>query len=326
MTNEEKGVEVKEKTAEEIEAEKEAEEEKQLRLESFKKAGEIHKQIVEFIKPQVKVGAKYLDICEAAEDKIHELGGEIGFPLNISVNEIACHYTSSSTDESVIEKEDVVKIDIGVAVEGYVADGAFTVSFNTDEKTANLVTAVETAVMKGLSEIKAGVKINSIGKVTSEIIKKFGYTPIKDLAGHMIEKWSVHAGKDIPNIEMPLKASEVFEVDEVYALECFASTGVGNIHQSINCEIYGLNPHIRARPRTSVSRKVIGWLNANKKTLPFSTRELLKEFKTGKFAIRQLLTLGKLVEHNVLKEKDGIYVAQYEHTFMVTEDGINQLT
>ena len=100
---------------------------------------------------------KLLDICELSESKLIELGGEIGFPTNICINEIAAHYSSPPNDESVIKEGDVVKIDIGVSVEGYVADGAFTVSFNQDSTTANLVTAVETAVMKGLSIIKPGV-------------------------------------------------------------------------------------------------------------------------------------------------------------------------
>src|SRR6056297_3040112 len=145
----------------------EEEEERKHRLESFRKAGEIHKKVVEFIKPKIKVGTKYLDICEKIEDKIFELGGEIGFPPNISVNDIACHYTSPPDDESVIKDGDVVKIDVGVAVDGFVADGAFTVSFNDDSKTENLIVAVETAVLKGLNEIQPGVKINKIGKITS---------------------------------------------------------------------------------------------------------------------------------------------------------------
>ena len=73
-------------------------------------------------------------------------------------------------------------------------------------------------------------------------------------------------------------------------------------------------------------KKVMGWIGKQKKTLPFSDRELIKEFRTGQFAIRELITSGKLAKHHVLKEENGMYVAQFEHTFIVTADGIEQFT
>ncbi|WP_371803738.1 type II methionyl aminopeptidase [Candidatus Lokiarchaeum ossiferum] len=315
----------KELTEEEKLAKEEEEKEQKLRLESFRKAGEIHKQVVEYIKPLVIVGAKYLDICEKTEAKIIELGGEIGFPTNVCVNEVAAHYSSPPDDESIIKDEDIVKIDIGVSVEGYVADGAFTVSFNSDPNTQNLILAVQTAVLKGMSLIKPGVKANEIGKATSKIIKGFGYNPIKELSGHSLEKFQVHGFKEIPNVALP--TGDVFEEGEVFALECFASTGAGNIHRGSNCYIYEYDLKSDRVPlRGKITRKVVGWIAHNKKTLPFSMRELLKEFRTGKFAIRELTTVGKIGQHMVLKEEKGTYVAQWEHTFLVTEDGIEQLT
>ncbi len=315
----------KELSEEEIQQKEEAEKEKALRLESFKKAGQIHKQVVEFIKPLVKIGATYLDICEKVEGKIIELGGEIGFPTNICVNEVAAHYSSPPNDESVIIDGDIVKVDIGVSVEGYVADGAFTVSFNNDPKTQNLITAVQTAVLKGMSIIKPGVKTNEIGKITSKIIKGFGYNPIKDLSGHSIEKWQVHGFKEIPNVAVP--SGEEIEEGDVFALECFASTGAGNIHRGSNCYIFEYDLKSDRVPlRNKITRQVVGWIAKTKKTLPFSMRELVKEFRTGKFAIRELTTVGKIGQHFVLKEEKNQYVAQWEHTFIVTKDGIDQLT
>ncbi|MHA1920440.1 MAG: type II methionyl aminopeptidase [Promethearchaeota archaeon] len=313
--------EEKELTEEEKKQKEEEEKEKKLRLESFKKAGEIHKKIVEYIKPEIKIGTKYLDICEKTESKIIELGGEIGFPTNVCINEVAAHYSSPPDDESIIKEGDIVKIDIGVSVEGYIADGAFTVSFNKDPVSENLITAVETAVFKGLSVIKPGVKTVEVGKVTSKIIKGFGYRPIKDLHGHSLEKWQVHGFKEIPNVAV--SSGDVFEEGDVFALECFASTGLGNIHRGVNCNIfeYDLNTE-RVPIRMKISRRVLGWIANTKKTLPFSTRELLKEFRTGKMALKELTNTGKLVKHFELREEKGTYVSQFEKTFIVTEDGI----
>lgn len=310
----------KELTEKEKEQKEEEEKEKVLRLESFKKAGVIHKQVVKFIKPKIKIGAKLLDICEGTEKKLIELGGEIGFPTNICINEVAAHYTSPPNDELVISEGDIVKIDIGVSVEGYVADGAFTVSFNKDPTTENLITAVETAVLKGLSIIKPGVNTVEVGKVTAKIIRGFGYNPIKDLHGHSLEKWQLHGFKGIPNVG--IATGDVFEEGDVFALEVFASTGLGNIHNGTICNIYEYDLNTERVPiRGKITRRVIGWITKNKKTLPFSTRELLKEFKTGKFALNELTTVGKLHKHYEIREQKGTYVSQYEKTFIVTEKG-----
>lgn len=313
------------KVEEEKKKKEEEEKEKQHRLESFRKAGEIFRKVVEYIKPKVVIGTKILDICEDCEKKIKELGGEIGFPANLSINDVAAHYSAPKDDDKVIEKGDVVKVDLGVAIDGFLVDGAFTVSFNEEEQAKNLVLAVETAVMKGLSMIKPGVKTNEIGEATYKVIKGFGYNVIKDLNGHLIEQWEVHGHKEIPNI--PKAVGEPFEEGEVYALECFATTGKGTIHATQLSYIFSIDPSSQHIPlRNKITRKVYNWVIQNKKTLPFSQRELLKEFPLAQFALRELTQANKLIEHRVLKEEKGTYVAQSEHTFMVTANGIERLT
>jgi methionyl aminopeptidase len=322
---EEKKEEKKELTEEEKKAIEEEEKEKQLRLDSFKKAGEVYRQVVAFIKPQVVVGAKLLDLCEKIEGKIVELGCDIGFPANLGINNVAAHYSPARDDTTVIAEGDIVKVDLGVAKEGYCVDGAFTVSFNKTDATKNMILAVETAVKKGLSMIKPGVMTNAVGEATYKIITGFGLNVIKDLAGHLIEQWNLHGGHEIPNFPSP--SGEKFEEGQVWALECFASTGSGKIHATTNTQIYSYNINTDRIPiRSKVTRHVMGWIGEHKKTLPFSSRELFKEFKTGQFALMELTRNKKLVEHSVLKEEKDTFVAQAEETFMITKDGIEKLT
>ena len=256
------------------------------------------------------------------------MGGDIGFPTDVCVNNVAAHYTSPINDESVIVDGDLVKIDIGVAIEGYVADGAFTVLFNKEEANQNLILAVETAVLKGMSLIKPGVKTDVVAAATSKIIRGFGYRPIKDLTGHNLEKYHVHGGSSIPNTPIPKGTGDEFEEGDVYALECFASTGAGNIHASSRCFIYSYDITADRVPlRGKLVKRVIGWIGKNKQTLPWSSRELLNEFKGAQFAIKQLVKARKLIEHKVLIESNKeAMVAQFEHTFLITKDGIEQLT
>jgi methionyl aminopeptidase len=318
--------EKKELTEEEKQQKEEEENEKEHALESYRKAGEIYRQVVDFITPQIVVGSKVLDLCLSIEGKTTELGGDVGFPANIGINNVAAHYSSPRDDETVIIDGDIVKIDLGVAVDGYVVDAAFTISFNQLEITQNLITAVDTAVLKGLSMIKPGVKTNEVGEATYKVIHGFNYNVIKDLCGHMIDRWTIHGGYEIPNVPTPTGVK--FEEGQVWALECFATTGAGKIHASENCYIYSLNTSTERVPlRGKVSRHALGWIVEHKQTLPFSSRELLKEFQAGQFALRELVQYKKLIEHNVLKENEKeAYIAQSEHTFMVTSDGIERFT
>ena len=123
------------------EAEIEAEE-KKIKLESLNKAGKIAQEVKKYIKPKIQVGTKVLNLIENTEKKIVELGGGWAFPVNVSINNIAAHYTSPIKDDDLTIKEgDLVKIDLGVHIDGYIVDTAFTVSFNDDKSLENIIQA-----------------------------------------------------------------------------------------------------------------------------------------------------------------------------------------
>ena len=134
----------KEKSKDELEKE---EEEKKLKLESLEKAGKIAQNVKNFIKPKVQVGIKVSDLVNEAESKIFELGGACAFPVNVSINNIAAHYTSPIKEDNLtINDHDLVKVDLGVHIEGYIVDTAFSVNFNDDTTLENIIQATEVAV------------------------------------------------------------------------------------------------------------------------------------------------------------------------------------
>ncbi|MHA1731054.1 MAG: type II methionyl aminopeptidase [Promethearchaeota archaeon] len=301
------------------------EDEKEKRIAAYRKAGEIHKQVKEFIRPQVVVGARLIDLCEKIEDKIVELGGGIGFPANISINHHAAHYTSPPKDERVIEEGDVVKVDIGVHVDGYLADSAFTVNLSTIEESKNLGVAAEEAVKNAIAAMKPGAMTNEIGKIIEDTVKKYGYRPIKELSGHLVDQWVVHAEKRLPNLGSP--HGEPIEEGEVWAVEVFASTGEGSIHESPNGYIYSINPLAGRVPlRSKAAKKILGIVGNEFKTLPFSLRWITKKVKTARFGILELVRSGKLEEYKVLSEDKGYFVGQHEETVLITADGCEQLS
>ncbi len=316
-TNTEKG---KEKLEEE-------QEEKQHKIESLKKAGNIAKEVKNFIKPKIKVGTKALEIINATESKILELGGAMAFPVNLSINHIAAHYTSPLRDDGlIIEENDLVKIDIGVHIDGYIVDTAFSVNFNEDESLQNIIQATEVAVDAAKMMAKPKVNTREIGKKIESIIKGFKYNPIKELGGHQTERWIVHGKKALP--ELGNQKGDVMEEGDVFAVEIFASTGEGSVHLTNNSFIYELNPYSGRVPlRRKTSKQILGHINKNYKTLPFAERWLAKEFRMGvAFGLQELVQKNKLKSHYVLAENKGVFVAQSEETILITDDGFEQLT
>lgn len=314
----------KEKTKEELE--KEAEENR-IKIESLRKAGTIAKEVKTYIKPKIKIGAKVYDLIEATESKIIELGGGWGFPTNISINNIAAHYTSPIKDDNLtIQDGDIVKIDLGVHVEGYIVDTAFSISFSDDKSLENIVQATEVAVEAAKMMVKPKINTREIGKKIESIVKGFKYNPIKELGGHQIERWTVHGKKQLP--ELGSQGGDIMEEGEVYAVEIFASTGEGSIHNTRSSYIYELNPYAGRVPlRRKASKQLLGYINKNYKSLPFAERWLAKDFRMGvTFGLQELAQQGKIKVHYVLAEQKGVFVAQSEDTILITEDGYEQLT
>ncbi|MFX1410179.1 MAG: type II methionyl aminopeptidase [Promethearchaeota archaeon] len=315
----------KEKTQAELEKE---EEEKKIRIESLRKAGKIAQDVKKFIKPKIKVGTKAFDIISLVEGKIEELDGKCAFPVNLSINNIAAHYTSPLKDDGLIINEgDLVKLDLGVHIEGYIVDTAFSVNFNEDQSLENIIQATEVALDAAKMMAKPKINTKEMGKKIESIVKGFKFNPIKELGGHQIERWIVHGEKQLP--ELGTQGGDIMEDGEVFSIEIFASTGEGTVHTTRNAFIYELNPYAGRVPlRRKTSKQLLGYINKNYKTLPFAERWLAKEFRMGiAFGLQELVQQGKLQAHYVLAEKKGVFVAQSEETILISEEnGYEQLT
>lgn len=303
------------------------EHEEKLKIDSLKKAGEISKGVKKFVKPLIKVGAKALDIIETTEGKIKELGGACAFPVNLSINNVAAHYTSPIKDDGLtINDGDVVKIDMGIHIEGYIVDTAFSINFNNEKSLENIIQATEVALNAAKMMAKPNVNTKELGKKIESIIKGFKYNPIKELGGHQIERWTVHGKKRFP--ELGNQGGDTMEEGDVFAIEIFASTGEGSVHATNNAYIYEINPYSGRVPlRRKSSKQLLAFINKNYKTLPFAERWLAKEFRMGvAFGLQELAQQNKLKIHYVLAERKDVFIAQAEETILITKDGFEQLT
>lgn len=279
------------------------------------KAGKITSEVREYAKTLIKPGNKILDVAEKIEGKIKELGGEIGFPVNISMNSTAAHYTPIPRDDIVFDKE-IVKVDIGVQVNGAIGDSAFTVDLSGEY--GGLVEASEKALENATSILKEGVTLGEIGRVIHETINSYGYTPIKNLSGHGLDYYRVHCPPQIPNYntgdQTQLKRGMYF------AIEPFATAGSGVVKESGDAMIFS---QIEKKPvRDMTARKFLKDLN-ELKGLPFATRHFATKYGEGRLrlALRQLKLAGNVKDYPPLVEENNGLVSQAEHSFYIDEKG-----
>lgn len=282
-------------------------------LKKYKKAFEISDEVLKYAREMATENAKVLSIAESIESKIKGLGGSIAFPVNISINNIAAHYTPDINDELVLKNEDLVKIDVGVHVDGYIADRAFTVFIG--EKTHPLIETSEKAVAEAVKMLKPGVKVFEISDVIADVIDEFGYNPIQNLCGHGLDHYIQHASPTIPNGRNNIK--EEIESGQAIAMEVFTTDGTGSVKESSPTLIYR---YLQDKAiRMPEARKILEIAKNEYEGLPFAKRWLAKTaggFKLD-FALRQLVENGALEGYPVLKEEGDGLVAQYETTVIV---------
>lgn len=281
------------------------------KYEKHREAGEILAQVREETAERVEVGTGYLELSEWVEDRIRELGGEPGFPLNISVDNEAAHGAAGVDDEREIGEE-MVKLDIGVHVDGWLADTAETVDFSGH---ADLLEAPAEALDAALELVEPGVETGEIGAQIEEVIDGHGYNPVVNLTGHGLGRWEQHTPPNIPN--RAVSQSATLEVGDVVAIEPFATDGGGKVGEGSEEEIFALDREGSVRNRDA--REALDQITEEFRTLPFATRWL--DVERPEMALRRLERQGIVHGYPVLKEDAGTFVSQKEHTVIVTEDG-----
>jgi methionyl aminopeptidase len=290
-------------------------------LKAYREAGKIAVKTREWSKSLIGEGAKLLDIAEKIEKKITDLGAWMAFPVNICINDVTAHYTPKFKDETVVGKNDVVTIDLGAHVDGYIADTAYTVDLSG--KYERMLKANEEALEKAISLVKPGVSVSRIGKAVHKTLTDSGFRPIENLSGHEVKQYDLHAGLSIPNIEVPYDWK--IEDGMVLAIEPFATDGYGRVIESKRAEIFSL---LEVKPTRMREARILLREVEKRQKLPFAERWYAKKINPIRLSLvlRNLVADGILKAHPILHEKEKGIVSQFEHTLIVTGDGCEVTT
>ena len=293
-------------------------------FQKHKRAGKIASEVREEMRRTVREGMLIIDVCEKVESLIRRKGGKPAFPCNVSVNEIAAHYTSPPKDRRTIPEDSLVKIDIGVHVDGYIADTAVTICFNP--KYEDLVHTAEEALEKAVESLRSGLFTAKFGSMVEGVVKARGFKVVSNLTGHKIGRYLIHAGKSLPNV-FHISASRV-KSGEVYGVEPFVTLAdaAGKVENGPETYIFRFLKHKSLR--NPYAKRMLNYIQKNFRSLPFTERWLQDCIPHSQYkaAFSELLSSKSLMAYPVFVEASRKPVAQAEHTVLIVEDGCLVLT
>ena len=295
-----------------------------MQIEDYIKAGKIAGEVRENVRKKDWIGSTLAEICEYVESEIIKRGAKCAFPVNTSLNEVAAHYTAEPNDPKTVSDSDLVKIDLGAQINGYIADTAVTVNY--DPQYDSLVQAAENALQAAMSMIKVGVKSKDVGRKIQNTIMDMGLKPIANLSGHSLDQYTIHAGKTVPN--MWTIGSFSFSENEAFACEPFVTTknALGFVRNGKIKNIFALAS--RKRTKDDEADKLLEYIWNNFNMLPFALRWIVKEWeeKEARRLLDFLIKKKVVKAYAILVEANGKTVAQAEHTFIPTQTGVTVTT
>ena len=302
----------------------------QFDIQKLRKASEVHRQVRKWAQSWIKPGMKMIDITDHIEDYLafliekNGLNAGQAFPTGCSLNSVAAHWTPNSGDITVFGKDDVCKIDFGTHVEGTIIDSAFTVSFNP--MFDDLKEAVRAATNAGIKEAGIDVRLCDVGEKINEVMTSYEVTinnkvypvkPIRNLHGHNMEPYTIHAGKSVPLINN--NDTTKMEEGELYAIETFGSTGKGRVVDEYPCSHYMMRKGAEnAMVRNEKEQKLLNHIKKSFGTLAFSRKWLDRAgFDRHIITLNSLVKQGIVDDYPALTDIKGCYTAQYEHTLLL---------
>jgi len=281
-------------------------------LNEHREAAEVHRTARKYLRTIAQPGELMIDIVEKLEDKVRELVRAhfpergIAFPTGCSINHVAAHWTPNAGDKTVLKRDDVVKFDIGIHVNGRIIDSAFTHYFNP--RYDPLALAVREATNAGIREAGIDVRLGDVGAAIQEVMesyeveldgKVYPVKAIRNLCGHSVGHYRIHYGKSVPSVKTADQTK--MEEGEVFAIETFGSTGKGVVYDDLECSHYKRNMDAGHVPlRMPKAKELLGVIDRNFGSLAFCRRYLdrlgCKQYLLG---LKNLCDVG-LVDVSVL--------------------------
>ncbi|HZN38676.1 MAG TPA: type II methionyl aminopeptidase [Planctomycetota bacterium] len=294
-----------------------------LELDKLRRSGVISATALAHGRKMIVPGARLEDIQRAVETVIRDMGGSPAFPAQTSRNHIAAHYCSPPGDPTTIQPGDIVKLDCGTHVDGYVTDNATTVDLRDGENSL-LLAASRMALENAIAVMGPGTSLTEVGRQVEDTIQSLGFKPVRNLCGHGVARFTIHCAPSVPNY--PDTKAARLRPNMTIACEPFASDGKGMIDVDGKSEVFMLKRDTRLKDNLPAE---LGRAMETTQGLPFARRDLVRwlgSLQKGEDALKLLLKKDLLDEYPPLCERPGVRIAQFEHTIFIHETGAEVIT
>ncbi|TFG22085.1 MAG: type II methionyl aminopeptidase [Promethearchaeota archaeon] len=276
----------------------------------------------------IKPGVPLLQIANLCEEEIYKHNCELSFPINLSLNEIAAHYSPPIKDKTLVPEHGLLKVDVGSHFNGFIADSAITLNIDQDPILQNYIEAAKEALNSAIELFKPGIRLYEIGEVIAEKIINYGLRPITNLGGHELKQYNLHAGPFVPNYK-DMRHNEIIKPGQAFACEPFTTSGVGQVTNGKASYIY----RFVRKVKKNLSYEEQAYMNKIEeytKRLPFSPRFIVKSGIVDEAKVKRIIdsfVRKKILDHYpLLIEKTNALVAQEEHTIVIDLDGTTIVT
>lgn len=283
------------------------------------KAGKAVQKAKDVAENEAEEGVSFSGLAEKIEETVRDQGCEPAFPVNLSRNNEAAHYTPGPSTERTLNASDVLKIDIGAHSDGYIADTAVTVNPSGDHQ--QMIEAAREVLKKAIDFVEPGVTVGEFGIYVEKQVPD-EYNIVQNLTGHYVGRYKQHAGVSIPNKHN--QNTHEFEKGDSVAIEPFLTTGTGRVRNGKDGNIYKLENErsVRGRNERKLMKKMKDFNG-----LPFTTRWFDGFGGREKMAMKKMVKSDIVHSYPILRDEKGSVVVQAEQTILVGEDdGDNLVT
>eukprot|EP01083_Nonionella_stella_P228374 809398_1 len=312
----------------------------------YKLAAEITNDTLKVVIESVLKCGRVVDICSAGDEYILSRTAKvfakgkvekgIAFPVSLSINHLAGHFSPLAEEETCVKPGDMVKIDLGVHIDGFAALVAHTVVVPDPAapgpisgKKANVIAACYTAAEAVLRLIQPGVKNNRVSEYITKVADEFRCQPLQGVLSHELRQFVIDANNTIIGKIDPdqgLKVDEFeFETNQVFGIDIVMSTGDGKGRElNEQTTVFKREVDVNYNLKMQASRRFLAEVNRRFPTYPFTLRSI--EDKSARLGLTECLKHDLLQPYPVLFEKEGEFVAQLKFTVLLMPSGIMKIT
>lgn len=313
----------------------------------YKNAAEIVNKALKAVVEKAVCDANVMELCELGDNIIigetssvfkreKDMRRGIAFPTCISINNCICHYSPLKSDpELKLKNGDLIKIDMGGHIDGYIAVVAHSLVVGASKENpitgpaADVMNAAHQAASVALRLVVPGGENEIVTDAVQKVAESYKCKPISGMLSHELKQFRIDGDKSI--IQNPTEAQKKshekceFAVNEVYAIDVLISTGDGKGRElDTRATIYKKTDEVY-QLKMRASRNVLSDVDKKFGVMPFTLRYFDDEVK-AKMGLKECVNHKLIEPFPVLHEKEGELVAQFKFTVLLLPTRSHKIT